>query len=185
MLININLLPKKPPKNMANYLTFFVILIVIAAGLVFIYFQSISLRSNIASLMMDTNAAHVERVTIERELTEITAQNTALAEQQLLIGVLNETIYTTTVFDEVTSLLPVGASIRDYTYTNGESITFRILAQTYRDVGVYVENLNVLSWVSEASFQSAEQQDEEGFLGDVTVSLDREGLLTLTREARS
>lgn len=178
MLIEINLLPKKSPKNMANMITIFIIVLLLAMGIAYFYYRSVLIEADTANLSMQKEAVVAERAELEAEIESIQAENEEAATQQEVVDVILDTVHTTKIVTEAKKHLPSNASIAGYTYTEGAAMTFEILVEKSSHVGSFIEGLNTIGWVKQASLVSSTYRtDSEKYLGIVDVTLDREALI--------
>lgn len=171
MFIEINLLPKRPKKNIATLFSiiFFIIIITIALGFIYLYVKDIKSQTEQTS-----NIAHqvqLERIKVEKEIKEKEEKNEVNDTDKELITIINDTVYTSNVINGIQQKLPLNGKLRNYSYSEGTlmSVTLHV-DESYR-IGKYAEDLETIKWISEAKVNSINADKEKGFIGTLTLTI--------------
>jgi len=177
MLIDINLLPPKPPKNMANYLTLLITAIIFITGLAYFYNQGDTLKKETDHLIVQRENFVRETLRLEQELAMLEVAHSDLMIQATILEALNQTINTTQLMNEIKNHLPPEATVLNYTYTVGTDLFISFLVDESHDIGTFVENLAIVPWVLNARVESVTFIPRNNkFQGNVTITLDRAAL---------
>ena len=173
MLADINLLPKKPPKNIANHLTVILTLLGMIIGLTVIYRQARETRDDVENLTFQNVVIETEINSLERELENLEEQ-LDVREQQSAHYALSQTIYTTQVIAEINAHLTRGATVLNYAYTTGDNLSIRFLVDESPEVGTFVESIKQIPWVTSAHVESVTLDANAGrWVGSVSITLNR------------
>lgn len=182
MLIEINLLPKKKPKNMAIVISFVLFLVILCGALGFIYYYSTTLNTEINNVKQTAHTIQVERLELEKTINDQAAASELNESDKMLMEIIDSTVQTSTLIDQMEAQLPTGATIPMYNYTDAQTMNINVEVQSADEVGLYAENLETLPWVKRAMVQSVSTQEgeDEGvstYLGTLSLTLQPDGVI--------
>lgn len=154
MLVEINLLPKKEPKNV----TFLVIiisslLILLVAGSVFLW-QGSRFDDELASI--ETEITATKKLIEAEEAKQISNQATSsYAELGSAVQWANEEpLKSVPIITHIVALLPQRGFIQTITYAEAGAISLTVQFDTSRDSAYFLKRLLDSDWVSEANLSS-------------------------------
>ena len=177
MLADINLLPTKPTKNMANYITLLITAIIIIIGLAYFYRQGAMLQEETADLVFQTEAVAMEIQYLEEELAMLEIASVDFRMQANIIEALSQTINTTEIMNEIINHVSPEATVLNYAYATGTHLSLSILVDESRDAGSFAESLTTIPWVLQAKVESVALISESNqYQTNIAITLDRTAL---------
>ena len=176
MLVDINLLPKKPPKNIANHLILLTSALTLVFGSSYLYLQRATTRQEVEDLAFQTGLVEMNIQRLQNEVAALELHSD-IETMQSIQEVASFTILTTHIIAEVRDHLPENASIVSYAYNTGDSLSFQLLVDQSPNVGQFVESLREVSWITQARVESVSLDARtDSWLGSVSITLNREEL---------
>ena len=161
MLVEINLLPKKEPKNV----TFLVIiisslLILLVAGSVFLW-QGSRFDDELASI--ETDIITTKKLIEAEEAKQISKQATSsYAELGSAVQWANEEpLKSVPIITHIVALLPQRGFIQTIKYAETGAISLEVQFDTSRDSAYFLKRLLDSDWVSEANLTSLSIEESE------------------------
>lgn len=155
MLVEINLLPKKEPKNIAILVILISSLfIILVAGIVF-FWQGTSYESKITSLNNQIKTTQ-KLVEVEQAKQASTSQSTeSLAVLESAVQWANEEpLKSAPILKRVIALLPQRGFIQTISYAEVGTISLTVQFDTSRDAAYFYKTLLDSKWISEAKLSS-------------------------------
>lgn len=177
MLIEINLLPKKQPKNIAIFISIFIFLVIVCGALGFMYYYSTTLNTQINTIKQSAHTVQVERLEIEKAITDAQTANQLNQSDVILKDIVDKTVHTSVLLDQVEAQLPVGAEMPTYNYADATTMNLTVKVNVANEVGQFAEGLETLTWIDRAKVQTitANTGDEDGFTGTLALTLKVDG----------
>jgi type IV pilus assembly protein PilN len=165
MLVEINLLPKKEPKNAA--LLFILLIAVVFAGLgsAVFYFYMQKAEQEIESLTKQIEQVKSLRITEEQKL----ANTQSLVAVQDLENAVNWAkdypIKTVFLLKQLSNLLPERGFIMNFSYEEAGTIHLTVQFDTSREAAYYLKSLSDAEFVAEAHLASLTVEDKNDHNG--------------------
>jgi type IV pilus assembly protein PilN len=154
MLVEINLLPKKEPKNVALLFILLIALFLTGIGSAVFYFYIQRAEQEIESLTQQIEQIKTLRITEEQKLAD--AQS--LAAVQDLENAVNWAkdypIKTVLLLKELSKLLPERGFIMNFAYEEAGTINLTVQFDTRREAAYYLKALSDAEFVAEAHIVS-------------------------------
>lgn len=154
MLVEINLLPKKEQKNIANYLIASIILLILVVGGLFLFVQLESTKGKLNSLQNQLETTKALR-TIEEEKLEKFETSSSVNDLERTIQFTEELqVKTVPLVRQITELLPERGFLQNLSYLYDGSVTITVQFDTSREAAYYLKALTETNTFSEASLLS-------------------------------
>ncbi|HJV17664.1 MAG TPA: fimbrial assembly protein, partial [Bacillales bacterium] len=151
MLVDINLLPKKEPKNYRFLILSALCVLLIALAASFYYFQINSLKTKMETV--EKQILIVKKIS-DKQSTNLNKNEAANSLNLLKSGIewaeANRVI-TIPVMKKLTSLLPERGFIQSFKYEESEIITLKVQFDTTSEVAYYLDHLNKEKWIKEST----------------------------------
>jgi type IV pilus assembly protein PilN len=191
MLVEINLLPKKEPKNygyLAIILTVFLLFMV--AG-IFIFWQGSSLQNRLN--LLENQISTTKKLT-ETEQTKLSNNQASSSVAELEAAVNwadDEPLKAVPIIKQVTSMLPDRGFIQDISYLESGIVNLTVQFDTNRNAAYYLKTLLDSKWIAEVKLTSLTTSEKENltidsektikgndqyvprYIGQYTLTLDR------------
>lgn len=150
MLVEINLLPKKQAKNVALIFVLAFILIIVAAGSMFLVWKQSTLQESVNELDRQTEALQEERATKQKP-EAIAAENKSVQQLQTTVDWVKQyPVETMPVLKEIAKLLPERGFLEQFTYTSDGKVALTIQFDTNRDAAFYLSQLESSKLITDA-----------------------------------
>lgn len=177
MLIEINLLPKKQPKNFAIFISTFIFLIILCGSLGFMYYYSTTINTQINTIKQSAHTVQVERLELEKEISDRMTATELNQSDVILKDIVDKTVMTSVLIEQMDAQLPDGAEIPTYNYADAAAMNITVKVNVANEVGQFAEGLEALTWVDRAKVQTitANTGEEEGFTGTLALTLQADG----------
>lgn len=152
MLVDINLLPQKEPKNYNFIITLscLVLSLLLISG--YYLWQINSTKSEVASL--NRQIATIQKVTRNQEEATDYSTNSVSQLKSAIEWANDYSIQIIPVMRHLTSLLPERGFIQSFGYTEAGTITLTVQFDSAREAAYFLDSLNESKWISEASLSS-------------------------------
>jgi type IV pilus assembly protein PilN len=193
MLVDINLLPKKEPKNMAFlviiFAAFFILLI---TGAVFLW-QGSRMNDQLARLDQEIRSTQKQAEAEQAKLDQNSAGTASLSQLEAAVKWANdEPIKSEPVLKRVIALLPERGFIQTINYAETGTLSLTVQFDTSREAAYFYKSLLDAKWVSgaklsslstaepkqdKANGDSAQMEDESlvpRYIGQYEVTLNRD-----------
>lgn len=177
MLVEINLLPKKEPKNyMVITILLGTLLLLLVAGF-FLFWQGISYQNEIASL--DNQISTTQKLAaIEQEKLDGGQSTNSIAALESAVSWVSENpLKTVPIIKQVTALLPQRGFIQTISYAEAGSVNLTVQFDTSRDAAYYLKTLLDSDWFSHVSLSSvttSQLEDRESSLTSSVQATERD-----------
>lgn len=160
MLVDINLLPKKEPKNYALLaITFVVLLLFLVAGAL-IFWQGTALQTRLNLLENQINTTKSLTEAEQAKLGNNQAVNLVAELEAAVNWANNEPIKAVPIIKQVTALLPHRGFIQTISYSELGAVNLTIQFDTNRDAAYYLKNLLDSEWITEVKLTSLTTSDD-------------------------
>ena len=200
MLVEINLLPKKEPKNYALLAIALAALVLFLVAGIYILWQGMSLQNQLN--VIETQISTTKKMTeIEQAKLGNNQSENSIAELASAVEwAKDEPLKSVPIINHVTALLPERGFIQTISYTETGTVTLTVQFDTNRDAAYYLKTLLDSEWISEAKLaslttdektNSTSESDESPTLNDQLVpryinqynlTLDRDFINKLEKE---
>lgn len=160
MLVEINLLPKKEPKNYALLAIIAAALLLFLAAGVFILWQGNSLQNQLTRL--DDQIAATKKMT-EAEQVKLgsdSASNSVAELEAAVKWAKDEPVKAVPIIQKVTALLPYRGFIQNISYTETGAVTLTVQFDTNRDAAYYLKTLLDAKWISDVKLTTLATSEE-------------------------
>lgn len=154
MLVDINLLPKKEPKNYALLAIILVALFIFLAAGSFIFWQGTSYDSKITMLDNQIKTTKKLAEAAQTALTNKQGPNTTAELEAAVKWADDVPLKSVPVIKKVTALLPARGFIQTITYTEAGTVSLTVQFDMSREAAYYLKSLLDSEWISEVSLQS-------------------------------
>jgi type IV pilus assembly protein PilN len=169
MLVDINLLPRKEPKNLSIiFMITFVLFSSVTSGVLF-YLQYKHVQSNIQTLQTKLEQTKAEHLELEQNLSNYVESDALKELDQIIQWAEKDKIYTVPLLKKLTMLLPERGFITKLEYDNG-NITVDVQFDTTREAAYYlkaltddefIENVTLLKIISSTLDEAEQEQIEQ------------------------
>jgi type IV pilus assembly protein PilN len=164
MLVEINLLPKKEPKNRAFLI--FVVMIALfcfAAGTLFYMFEQ-KMEKRIEQLTAQLDETKALRIAEEQKLSSDQLLGSAQKLEEAVKWAEQYPLETVRILRELIKLLPERGFIMNFSYQEKETIQLTVQFDTNREAAAYVKALSEAPFVTDVKLTSltiAQQQESD------------------------
>jgi type IV pilus assembly protein PilN len=169
MLVEINLLPKKEPKNVTFLVIIFsALLILLVAGSVFLW-QGSRFDNELASIEKDISTT--KQLIKAEEAKQISNQaSSSYAELGSAVQWANEEpLKSVPIITHIVALLPQRGFIKTITYAEAGAVSLTVQFDTSRDSAYFLKRLLDSEWVSEANLTSLTIDESEETDADTEI----------------
>lgn len=155
MLVEINLLPKKEPKNVAIWaIIISTLFILLVAGIVF-FWQGTNYNNDLSSL---NNQIKTTQKLAETEQAKQTVNSQSSSSLTTLESAVqwanNEPLKSAPILKKVTALLPMRGFIQTISYTEVGTISLTVQFDTSREAAYFYKTLLDSDWISDVKLTS-------------------------------
>jgi type IV pilus assembly protein PilN len=173
MLVEINLLPKKEHKKSSQLIIAILILLFFTVSSAFIYIQGNSYSSKIESVDKQIESLQKLNAAQQAKMTDVEAGNSAVKLQAAVEWAEQYPMDTVPLMQNIIALLPERGFIKNFEYSNLDSVLITIQFDTTRDAAFYLSSLKQSEWVEEAVLLNviAERLTEETEAGETGSSI--------------
>ena len=183
MLVEINLLPKKEPKNYMMITILLGTLILLLVACFFLFWQGKSYQSEIASLDNQISTTQKIAAIEQKKLNDGQLSNSVSALESAVTWASEETLKTVPIIKQVTALLPNRGFIQNISYAEAGGVTLTVQFDSSRDSAYYLKTLLDSDWFSNVSLSSVTTIQIESTESSLTSSVQTsEGELEQTSE---
>jgi type IV pilus assembly protein PilN len=187
MLVEINLLPKKEPRNITPYLIIVsTVLIVTIIGIV-MYSKVMDEKKRIADVKAETQQVKLQQITEEKKIKDKSNGNATEQLRKIVEETEKKTLHSVDLMNRIVSLLPTKGYFKSYKYEDGK-ITLHVLYKEYAEAAYYYKRLQDEEWVFSIKMSSIEEieigsETKEVFYNGVyEVQINKEKLKGLQKE---
>jgi len=184
MLVEINLLPQKDPKNFnIVYISAIAAVLILISG---IYFWQIkTVKNDVASL---DNRIEMTKKIAEKQ--EESAQTTEVASSAGLLKAAVDwaadyPIQTIPVMRHLNSLLPERGFIQSFAYTEDGTVTISVQFDSSREAAYFLESLKESEWIEDASLSSLTANESEDTSNNTTQTSGQNAAAAVTGQTAS
>jgi type IV pilus assembly protein PilN len=151
MLVEINLLPKKEHKKSSQLIIAILILLFFTMSFSVIFIQGNSYSSKIDSVDKQIESLQKLNAAQETKMTDVEAGNSVVKLQEALIWAEQYPMETVPLMQNIITLLPERGFIKNFEYSNLDSVLITIQFDSTRDAAFYLSSLKQSEWVQEAA----------------------------------
>jgi len=184
MLVEINLLPQKDPKNFnIVYISAIAAVLILISG---IYFWQIkTVKNDVASV---DNQIEMTKKIAEKQ--EESAQTTEVASSAGLLKAAVDwaadyPIQTIPVMRHLNSLLPERGFIQSFAYTEDGTVTISVQFDSSREAAYFLESLKESEWIEDASLSSLTANESEDTANNTTQTSGQNTAAAVTGQTAS
>ena len=161
MLVEINLLPKKEHKKSSLLIMTLVVLVFFSVSISIIYFQGNSYVSQMVSI--DKQIENVQKLNEAQQakMAEGETGNSAVKLQEAVKWAEQYHLETVPLLQNVISQLPERGFIKNFEYSNTNSVLISIQFDASRDAAYYLSSLKRSEWVQEVNLLNVVAVSEE------------------------
>lgn len=174
MLVEINLLPRKEHKKSSMLIMVFAGILLFSVSAAIIYFQGNSFENRIASLDKQIGTVQKLNEVQQAKLAEGEGGSLAVRLQDAVKWAEQYPFDTVPLLQNIISLLPERGFIKNFEYSNTDSVVIKIQFDASRDAAYYLSSLKGSDWVEEVALLNivAETNDEETETTNTPTELD-------------
>jgi type IV pilus assembly protein PilN len=184
MLVEINLLPKKEPRNITPYLMISsTVLIVMIIGYV-MYSNITDEKKELVNVKAGIQQVKLQQITEEKKMKDNSNNNFTEQLQQIVGAIENKRLNSVDLMNRMVFLLPQKGYFKSYKYENG-TITLHVLYKEYAEAAYYYKRLQEEEWVSSIKMSSVDEVElgEEVFFNGVyEIEVNKEKVKELQKE---
>lgn len=150
MLVEINLLPKKEHKKSSQLIIAILILLFFTVSTSVIYIQGNSYSRKIDSVDKQIESIQKLNEAQQAKMTDVEAGNSAVKLQAAVEWAEQYPMETVPLMQNIITLLPERGFIKNFEYSNLDSVLITIQFDATRDAAFYLSSLKHSEWVEEA-----------------------------------
>lgn len=150
MLVEINLLPKKEHKKSSQLIIAILILLFFTVSISVIYIQGNSYSRKIHSVDKQIESIQKLNEAQQAKMTDVEAGNSAVKLQAAVKWAEQYPMDTVPLMQNIITLLPERGFIKNFEYSNLDSVLITIQFDATRDAAFYLSSLKHSEWVEEA-----------------------------------
>ncbi|MCM3596398.1 PilN domain-containing protein [Metabacillus idriensis] len=172
MLADINLLPKKDPRNVANLSLYFIIAFLTLIMTVIFFIQSYSANQNLSAIQKEITQLEAENaaLTTNDSGTAGSSQSSIAALQAAVDYSSGVSLDTVPILRELSKQLPERGFFKAYSYNDAGELTLTVQFDTNREAAYYLARLKDSIFFAEANLTSlsaaAEEADQDNSLSE-------------------
>lgn len=161
MLVEVNLLPKKEPKNYTLMAVLLAALLLFLVAGIFLFWQGTRFENKLATL--DNQIATSKKITEAEQLKVMDNQvSSSVSVLETAVNWANEApVKAVPVIKHVTALLPNRGFIQTISYTETGTVSLTVQFDTSRDAAYYLKNLLDSEWITEVTLSSVSTSEED------------------------
>lgn len=161
MLVEVNLLPKKEPKNYTLMAVLLAALLLFLVAGIFLFWQGTRFENKLETL--DNQIATTKKITEAEQLKVMDNQvSSSVSVLETAVNWANESpVKAVPVIKHVTALLPNRGFIQTISYTETGTVNLTVQFDTSRDAAYYLKNLLDSEWISEVTLSSVSTSESE------------------------
>ncbi|PLT30149.1 hypothetical protein [Peribacillus deserti] len=149
MLAEINLLPRKQPRNYTFLIALAVLALVVAGAASFLFWSWKSQTSKLADMNQQIQAQQEIRAAQELKMENLANSNSAVQLESTIDWAKNYEVKTVPVLQHVISLLPERGYILNFEFSDDGKITLGTQFDTSREAAYYLSELTSSEWLKE------------------------------------
>jgi type IV pilus assembly protein PilN len=188
MLVEINLLPIKEPKNYGFLAIILAALLLFLIAGIFIFWQGTNLQNKLN--VIEKQITNTKKLTeIEQAKLGSNQATNSIAELEAAVNWANdEPLKAVPIIKQVTAMLPDRGFIQNIAYTETGAVTLTVQFDTNRAAAYYLKTLLDSEWISEAKLTTLTTSEKEKsttsqkghdqlvprYIGQYTITLDRD-----------
>jgi type IV pilus assembly protein PilN len=150
MLVEINLLPKREHKKSSQLIIALLMILFFSVSSSIIYIQGNKYNSKMDSIDKQIESIQKLNDAQQAKMTDVEAGNSAVKLQTALKWAEQYPIETVPLMQNLITLLPERGFIKDFEYSNLDSVLITIQFDATRDTAFYLSSLKQSEWVQEA-----------------------------------
>ncbi|MFE8703445.1 fimbrial protein [Cytobacillus sp. FJAT-54145] len=154
MLVEINLLPKKEPKNKTLLLLVIIIGVIFLIGLISTYMIHQSYEKKLDSLNSEINETKLIVAQEQQKLVEFEQSNSVSELENTVTWAKGYPVKTVPLIKQLTALLPNRGFIQTFSYTESGEVSLSVQFDTSREAAYYLKNLLDSNFVKEAFLEA-------------------------------
>ncbi|MGV2938055.1 PilN domain-containing protein [Mesobacillus sp. LC4] len=151
MLVEINLLPKKEHKKSSSLMTALLILALFSVSATVAFIQGNSYDNKMASIDKQIETVQKLNEAQQAEIAEGDTGNSSLKLQEAVKWAEQAPVETVPLLRNVISQLPERGFIKNFEYSNSNSVLITIQFDASRDAAYYLSTLKGSDWVEKVS----------------------------------
>jgi type IV pilus assembly protein PilN len=163
MLVEINLLPKKENKKSSTLMIALLILVFFSVSASVIFFQGNSYETKMASVDKQIKSVQKLNEVQQAKIADGDSGNSAMKLQEAVKWAKESPMETVPLLRNVISQLPERGFIKNFEYSNANSVLITIQFDASRDAAYYLSALKGSDWVEKVSLLNViAVENEEG-----------------------
>ncbi|MEW8969082.1 MAG: hypothetical protein AB2411_00585 [Mesobacillus sp.] len=174
MLVEINLLPKKEHKKSSVLMTALLILALISVSASVAFIQGNSYENKMASIDKQLEAVQKLNEAQQAKIAEGDTGNSSLKMQEAVKWAEQAPMETVPLLRNVISQLPERGFIKNFEYSNSNSVLITIQFDASRDAAYYLSSLKGSEWVEKVSLLNVVAVQEAASSESSTNATDTE-----------
>jgi len=191
MLIDINLLPKKEPKNIGHFLMIFFLLLLSIVGSAFSYAHYKNIEGDIRESQAKLEETRGKRIEVEEKLSATIGSETYKELEKMVEWAEKYRIESVPLLKKLTALLPERGYVTEFEYDAIDATVYvTVRFDTTREAAFYLKALTEAEFVADATLlyvetMPLEEEEAETVKGTLPryhaaykVTLNRENLPT-------
>jgi type IV pilus assembly protein PilN len=162
MLVEIDLLPKKEHKKSSLLIMTLLILVIFSVSSSVIYFQGSSYENKMASIDHQIESIQKLNAVQQEKMEAGESGNSAIKLQEAVNWAEQYPLETVPLLRNIISQLPERGFIKNFEYSNTDSVIITIQFDASRDAAYYLSSLKQSQWVQEVNLLNVIAVTEEG-----------------------
>lgn len=160
MLVDINLLPKKEPRNIATFIITISVVVILFASAIYFYWQITTTKQQANHLQQEVNVM-TEILTLEQQkLTQFTSMNAVKELENAISWTEKQQIDVQFIVQQLTKLLPERGFILEFAYNPTEG-QFTVQFDTQAEAAYYLSELIEIEWITDATLNERSSEEVE------------------------
>ncbi|MDZ5470810.1 hypothetical protein SM124_03495 (plasmid) [Bacillus sp. 31A1R] len=175
MLVDINLLPTKEPKNKTLLMLVILLGIILISGVTSLYLLKGSYDKEITSITNEINRTQQVIAEEQQKIIEFEESNSVTELKNAVNWAKEYPIKTIPLIKHLTGLLPERGFIQSFTYEETGEIKLTVQFDTSREAAFYLKNLLDSNWINEVFLETVttkelnEQQEMDDLESDEII----------------
>jgi type IV pilus assembly protein PilN len=167
MLVEINLLPKKAPKNLSTYAIIGILLGFLLVGSLVFFLQYIHLVKEKTSTNQQLERVQQSIVIVQEKIGDFEESSSVKKLQNAVSWAEAYPIKTIPFLQHITSLLPERGFIESMAYGQDGSVLLRVRFDSNREIAYYIKSLSDSPLLADVNLLTIETLELEGNLDDI------------------
>lgn len=164
MLIDVNLLPKKEPKNIVLLVSFLLLFALMLAGGVFFYFSVQQANEQVGALTQQLKQLRALEAAEQQKLQNVQSQNEVQELKKTVEWAQQYPLKTVRLLRELAKQLPERGFFMNFSYTEDGAVKITVQFDTSEDAAYYLKRLEASAFIADVQLKSvttASAQNED------------------------